>query len=147
MSENRKFGVPIDGEPNGILIPALTYRFRVKFAIGDSYLKSLTSELESFEYDIAKKTAKCKIRIPMVSNCVEEDVAFFVRSGSNTIFIDYMDGTSIDEPVRYTKLKIEEITKCEISHHYGSSEVLSVNMEFSLDSIHNVEIKETSKND
>ncbi len=123
MTTVKNFGVPVDGEERGgILMPLLSYRFRIIFPMEALYPEQgllLTQQVIKCSFNFAKKEFKVKLRQPITKGML--NLVKHISTQSTTIIIEPMNGGN--NPLFSIHLFDCKCTDHSFELDYGSSSI------------------------
>ena len=96
MTTVKNFGVPVDGEERGgILMPLLSYRFRIVFPMEALYPEQgllLTQQVIKCSFDFVKKEFRVKLRQPITKGML--GLVRYISAHPTSIIVEPMGGGS-----------------------------------------------------
>lgn len=118
---------------SGILQPLMQYRFRAFLITSNGVHENITREIEYFNYDLVKRECKCKIRLPVIGNQIQQSLFNFCHDPQSHALLESLEGTG--ETAHSVKFKNLKITKCELINSYAKDDMSHFIVEFNFDNI------------
>lgn len=130
MTTVKNFSVPVNGkERGGILMPLLSYRFKIIFPIEALYPEQeylLTQQVIKCSFNFAKKEFKVKLRQPITKGML--NLVKYIATRSTAIIVEPMNGEN--NPLFSIHLFDCKCTDHSFELDYGSSSIAVHNLTF-----------------